>query len=117
MNTKAQIGLEGEMAAAEYLIGKGFKILCMNFRHRRSEIDIICTNDNILVFVEVKTKSYTSFGEPEVAVDDKKASKVMEGAEHYIQETDWKGDVRFDVIALVKSKGDFTIEHFEDAFY
>jgi putative endonuclease len=117
MNTKAKIGFEGEKAAADYLVSKGFKILCRNFRHRRSEIDIICTNEQFLVFVEVKTKSYTAFGEPEVAVDDKKAAKIMEGAEHYIQETDWKGDVRFDVIALVKSKGEFTIEHFEDAFY
>ncbi len=117
MNTKAQIGTEGEEAAAHYLRQKGFTILCQNFRHKRSEIDIICSNDKLLVFVEVKTKSYTAFGEPEVSVDDKKANKVMEGAEHYIQETDWKGDVRFDVISLVKSNGDYTIEHFEDAFY
>ncbi|QSE98073.1 YraN family protein [Fulvivirga lutea] len=117
MNTKAELGRQGEEQAAEYLSKKGYEILAQNYRYKRSEIDLICKHKNLLIFVEVKAKSYTSFGEPELSVDEKKAAKVIEGAEQYIHETNWHGDIRFDVISIVKIKGRFEIKHFEDAFY
>ena len=117
MNSKAQIGKDGEEAAADFLKEKGFEILERNYRYKHSEIDIICKKDDLIIFIEVKTKSYTAFGEPETSVDDKKAAKVIEGAEQYVHENDWHGDIRFDVISLVKNKEGFEIEHFEDAFY
>lgn len=117
MNTKAELGKEGEQLAANYLVTKGYEIIEQNYRYKRSEIDLICKHNNLLIFVEVKAKSYTSFGEPEHSVDDKKAAKVMEGAEQYIHEIDWLGDIRFDVISIVKNKGTFEVKHFEDAFY
>jgi putative endonuclease len=117
MKNKAETGQEGERMAAEFLTNKGYEILQANYRYRHSEIDIIAKFNGLLVFVEVKTKSYAAFGEPEIAVDEKKANKVIEGADQYIQEINWQGDVRFDVVALLKNKGRFEIKHFEDAFY
>ncbi len=117
MNTKAQTGQEGESRAADYLVQKGVTILERNFRYKRSEIDLIVQLDSLLVFVEVKTKTNTAFGHPEIAISAQKAPKVMEGAEHYIQISNWQGNIRFDVISILKQKDSFEIEHFEDAFY
>jgi putative endonuclease len=117
MNYKAQLGLEGEEAASTFLLNQGYEIVEKNYRYRHSEIDIIAKKDGLLIFVEVKTKSYDAFGNPELSVDEKKVLKVQQGAEHYILDKDWRGDIRFDVIAIIKLKDAFDIKHFEDAFY
>ena len=108
-------GREGEAAACDFLIGKGYEILETNYRYKRSEIDIIARKAQLLVFVEVKTKSYSSFGYPEEAVGTRKAQKVIEGAENYIYEHNWEKNIRFDIIAIDNSSNE--ILHLEDAFY
>jgi putative endonuclease len=108
------IGRKGETLAAEFLQQKGFEIVARNYRHRRAEIDLIVRRDNWLIFVEVKTRSSTAFGEPEAFVDFKKANLIFQAAEEYIYATDWKHHVRFDVIS-VKLGEETVIEHFEDA--
>jgi len=118
MSDKIKRGAQGEQMAAEYLIQNGYEIIARNYRHKRSEIDLIVQRDNWLIFVEVKTRTNVSFGHPEEAVDEAKVTKVMEGAEHYIFANDWKGPVRYDVIAITMRKnGAHEIKHIEDAFY
>ena len=56
----AKIGQMGEALATDFLRKKGFSILERNWRYRKSEIDIICKQDSVLVFVEVKTRSKKS---------------------------------------------------------
>ena len=55
--TSAEIGSAGEKIAALYLEKKGYKILRRNFRVKGGEIDIIAENDDIISFVEVKSRS------------------------------------------------------------
>jgi len=110
-------GKLGEERAASYLESKGHVVRTRNYRHKRNEIDIISEKDNVLVFVEVKARSYTAFGNPEDSVDAKKAARIIEAAENYIYEVDWQGNVRFDVIAVERANQHFSIKHFEDAFY
>lgn len=110
---KLQSGKRGEDLAASYLEKKGYIILERNYRYRRGEIDLIAKKENLLVFVEVKLRSKTFFGQPEDAVDEKKAEKVLTTAENYIFETDWNGEVRYDIISIVDKK---ELVHFEDAF-
>lgn len=114
MKNQSQIGQEGERLAAEFLQNKGFEIVARNYRHRRAEIDLIIKRDNWLIFVEVKARSSTDYGEPEAFVGSQKISKLYEAAEEYIYSRDWHGHVRFDVIA-VKLGVVPVIEHFEDA--
>jgi putative endonuclease len=116
MTIQHQHGKKGEMLAVAFLENLGWQVLEKNWRHKRSEIDIIAREGEILVFVEVKAKSYTAFGEPEASVDDRKAAKIMEGAEEYIFSTDWHGDIRFDVIAITLGPHP-DIQHFPDAFH
>lgn len=117
MTDKIKRGFEGEDLAITFLKEKGYRLLERNYRYKRSEIDLIVEKDNWLVFVEVKTRSSTSFGYPEEFVDEKKAAKIMEGADQYIHENNWKANVRYDIVSIVLKKGNSEIVHFEDAFY
>ncbi|MEM9859000.1 MAG: YraN family protein [Bacteroidota bacterium] len=114
---KAELGKEGEQRAADYLSKNGYEVLARNWRYKRSEIDLICKKDNLLIFVEVKTRSYVAFGQPEDAVDEKKAAKVVEGAEEYVFQNNWNQDIRFDIISIVINDDQQKVLHLEDAFY
>lgn len=116
MSTTIKTGNQGENMAADFLEASGYKILERNYRHKRSEIDLIATKDNLLVFVEVKARSSRAFGEPEAFVNDRKAEKIFEAAEHYMLETNWRGNIRFDIVSVVFMK-EPEIVHFEDAFH
>lgn len=117
MSDKIKRGKEGEDLAARYLEGKGYEIIERNYRHRQSEIDLIARKDNLLVFVEVKTRTSIKFGYPEEFVDERKEAKVLEGAENYIFTNDWRGFVRYDIVAIIYSGKEPEITHLEDAFY
>lgn len=116
MSKKAELGVKGESLSAKHLIDKGYSILERNYRYKHAEIDIIARIGQVLVFVEVKTRTKTNFGYPEESVNDKKANKVIEGAEQYVFEEDWEGEIRFDIISIVINE-ETIINHFEDAFY
>lgn len=114
MQNAAQTGILGEQAAQKFLQEKGYHILAINWRHKRSEVDIIAQDQQMIVFVEVKTRSSTHYGYPEEFVDKNKIKKLREAADAYIEQMDWKGELRFDIIAIEKNN---IIIHFEDAFY
>jgi len=110
-------GKLGEDKAAAFLQDKGYEILVLNYRFRHSEIDIIAKKNKILIFVEVKTRTNVSFGMPEEFVDATKRRLILKAAEQYIFDTDWHGDIRFDVISVIITQHTTQIEHIEDAFY
>ncbi len=114
MKKNALIGKNGELLAKEYLLSKNYIILHCNWRFKRSEIDIIAQNKNVIVFVEVKARNNSTFGNPEDFVNANKVKKMHEAADAYIELFDWKGELRFDIIAVEK---DNKLTHFEDAFY
>ena len=116
MGKNTELGQEGEQLASEYLKKKGWEILVRNYRFSRSEIDLIASKDDLLIFVEVKARTNTSFGLPEEFVDEKKAENIMKAAEHYIKDIDWKSGIRFDIVSIIK-KEKVRIKHIEDAFY
>lgn len=111
-------GRRGEDLAARLLLGKGYELLARNYRAGRGEIDLIARKENLLVFVEVKTRTNLAFGMPEAAVSKRKAALVTQAADAYIFSTDWHGNIRFDVVAVVFRPGrEPEVAHFEDAFY
>lgn len=118
MSDKMKTGLKGENLAAELLEEKGFEVIQRNYRFNKGEIDLIVQKEDWIVFVEVKTRTSTVYGEPEEFVNEFKARKIYEAAEDYIYRFDWQGHVRFDVISIKLSDDYHTIleiEHFEDA--
>jgi putative endonuclease len=116
MTDKIKTGNEGEQQAADYLQGKGYEILVRNYRFKHAEIDLIVKKGSFIVFVEVKTRSYSFYGEPEAFVDSKKSATVIGAAEQYTFENKYDGNIRFDIVS-VKTGSNPEIVHFEDAFY
>lgn len=116
MSDKIKTGNEGEDLAASFLQKKGYEIVIRNYRYKHAEIDLIVKQKELLVFVEVKTRSSSSFGEPEDFVDAKKATKIFEAAEHYMFESNWNGNIRFDIVS-VKTGFKTEVVHFEDAMH
>lgn len=98
MGYKKRLGGWGETIAAEYLTGNGYVILERNFRTQYGEIDLIALDKEILVFVEVKTRTSRKFGYPEEAISPKKKEHLLASAQSYLQthqemERDWRIDV------------------------
>jgi len=111
-------GVRGEELAINYLINKGYTILEQNWRHRRTEIDIIARHKEVLVFVEVKTRSDDYFGEPASYADDKKMKRIATGATVYMNQINHDWEVRFDIIGvLIKNPQRAEIRHYEDAYW
>jgi putative endonuclease len=116
MGKNKELGQEGEQMAVDYLKKKGWIIHKTNYRYSRSEIDLIASKNSLLIFVEVKARTNTSFGMPADFVDEKKAENIMKGANYYIRDINWQGNVRFDIISIIK-KEHMELQHIEDAFY
>jgi len=114
MSDKIKTGNKGEKLAAEFLEKKGWEVIAKNWRFKRAEIDLIIKRNDWIIFVEVKTRSSTAFGEPEEFVDDIKYRNMFDAAEEYVYANDWHGHIRFDIVS-VKLGRETIIEHFEDA--
>mgnify|MGYP003482372930 CR=1 FL=1 len=72
-----EVGNYGENIAKNYLISKNYELLELNYRNRYGEIDIICFDKDVIVFVEVKSRFDTSFGNPLEAINLKKQKKIV----------------------------------------
>ena len=100
-NRKQRFGSWGEQVAASFLAARGYEIIGRNIRTPYGEIDLIVKTNEILVFVEVKTRSSDSFGMPEGAIGVRKRDHMLKSAQYYLQEkVDYSGDWRIDVIAV-----------------
>jgi len=97
-------GNRGEELAADFLKTNGWKIVEMNFSVKWGEIDIICSKDKTLSFVEVKTKTGDQYGSPETMVTKGKVMQVKRMADLYLEKNSRmqkKYDTyRIDVIAI-----------------
>ena len=116
MNDRNQrVGNWGENTAARYLEEHGYDLLARNVRTPYGEIDIIAEKGGFTVFVEVKARTSSSLGPPEIAVTSRKQAHMLAAAEHYAQvhEIDhWQ----IDVIAVQGGHGiKPDITHFENA--
>ena len=112
-------GEAGERIAAEYIAAKGYRIVAQNFRAGKGEIDLIAwANDQLLVFIEVKTRSDDRFGGPEEAVTLKKQKLLINTAGAYMEQIGYEWVVRFDVVAILMQQNKvLEIRHHEDAFF
>ena len=112
-----QLGKAGEEAAVAYLEEQGYTIRHRNWHKSHLELDIVATNGEELVVVEVKTRSNTDFTTPEEAVTPQKIRRLVIAADTYVKSHKLTLPLRFDIITLVGEAGHFHIEHLRDAFY
>lgn len=94
-------GKSGEALALAYLQQKGFSIIATNWRHSYYEIDIIASLNDVLHFVEVKTRRSEKYGLPEESVSKRKMERLIAAAEEYLyQNPHWKR-VQHDVLSIM----------------
>lgn len=113
------LGRQGELLAKNYLLNEGYKIITTNFKYQKLELDIIALKNEVLVFVEVKTRSTDFFGPPDDAVGFVKEKHIAEASEAFlINNNDLVfTDVRFDIIAILINSTGQNVRHIEDAFF
>lgn len=113
------LGYLGEILAAERLRREGYVILERNYRCPAGEIDLIAREENVLVFVEVRTRGSDGFGSPLESVDFSKQRRLREAARAYLRDRrPAYQDVRFDVVGIVLKEGEEArIEIVPHAFY
>lgn len=115
---RQRIGRWGEKIAEDYLAAKGWQILERNIRSQYGEIDLLAQDGEMLVFVEVKTRTSKTFGLPEAGVTKTKQQHMLAAAQYYLQNhPDVNLDWRIDVIAILRSAPGKPLEitHFENA--
>lgn len=115
---KIDEGRAGERIAAEYLVKKGYKVIDKNFHARNGEIDIIAIqNNNILVFIEVKTRGSQEFGEPLEAINYRKLKSLIRVAQYYkLMHPRLPEQLRIDAVSikLSENKKPIVVEHIEN---
>lgn len=118
--THCGAGRRGEDRALDHLLGKGYRLLCRNFRHGRGEIDLIMEDPaGILVFVEVKANRAQTSGRPLERIDGRKIRRLQRLAQRYCWQSGGSDrDMRFDAVGvdLVSGGSVEAIEHIENAF-
>ncbi len=111
-----ETGKKGEDLAADFLQNEGFQILERNWKNRFEEIDIIAIENDLLVIVEVKTRSSIAFGKPEESVGLRKQRLLVNAAEAYIKKYNSERETRFDIISVVTNGTGANIQHIRHAF-
>lgn len=101
MTTRRQrLGAFGEELAARRLHELGYRILQRNYRCPVGEADIIAMDGEVLVFAEVRARRGDRMGTPEESIGRRKRAKMVEVAQTYVVEEDYKGDWRLDVVVV-----------------
>lgn len=112
-----ELGKKGEELAVNYLQKQGYDVIERNYRFDKAEVDIIARQNNTLAIIEVKTRSSIDFGNPQDFVKPKQIKNLVKAVDEYVTTNGLDVEIRFDIIAIVKEKNQFSIEHIEDAFY
>jgi putative endonuclease len=95
-------GRLGERIAGRFLIRQGFDILARRFHGRAGEVDLVGLENQTLVFVEVKTRASSEFGDPWEFVDWRKQQSLRRVAEEFIARYDLGNYAyRFDIVSVV----------------
>ena len=112
-----ELGKKGEQIAVDYLVKNNYDIIERNYRFDKAEVDIIAKKNQILAIIEVKTRSSSDFGNPQDFVKPKQIQRLVKAVDEYVTENDLDVEIRFDIIAIVKTGTSYDIEHLENAFY
>lgn len=116
--SRQDLARRGEAAAAAWAEARGWRLLQRNYRCRLGEIDLVARDGDTLVFVEVKARRGSGFGEPGEAVDGRKQARLARVARHFLLASGLGGaPCRFDVAAVrVGPRGEAAVEWISDAF-
>ncbi len=114
--TSGSAGRQAEDLAARFLEKKKLRIIARNYRCRGGEIDLVCRDGKVLVFVEVRLRQNTAFGGAAASVTAIKQRRIILAAQHFLMTNALTNDdCRFDCILMNGTSGN-DIEWLRDAF-
>lgn len=119
LTSQDPLGTRGERVAERYLAGLGYRILRRQHRNHGGELDLIAVDGDTVVFVEVKTRSGITHGQPIDAVNQGKQRRLTRAALVYLKREGWLNRrCRFDVVAVVwrEPQSAPQITHYRNAF-
>ena len=118
MLTESQaLGTLGEHVAEQWLVERGWTILERRYRGIRNELDLVMRRENMVAFVEVKTRRRDDFGDPICAVDRHKQRRLIRSAQAWIvHHGEPQFEYRFDVIGILVEHSGPQVQHIENAF-
>ncbi|HEU4732275.1 MAG TPA: YraN family protein [Kofleriaceae bacterium] len=101
MDPRNARGASAERGAAQLLAGAGYQIVERNYRCKAGEIDIIARDGDVLVFVEVRSRSDAEHGSAVETIRHTKQRRVARVAAYYLATVEPSYDeCRFDVVAI-----------------
>jgi len=112
MSARGNLGRDGEETAVRHLEELGYVVVGRNVRLPGGEIDVICKDKDVFVFVEVKARSNARFGSPISAVDARKRRTLRALAADYLQFVAPGALARFDIVTV----RDGRVAHYRSAF-
>jgi putative endonuclease len=113
-----EFGKEGEQLAAEWLEQQGFQLISRNWKFARYEVDIIACRDEVLHFIEVKSRHDDLFGKPEDWVGRKKGSHLLSAGEAFQYKYPKWEQVQYDILSiLLTSDGKRDFFFIEDVYW
>lgn len=105
MTYRKEIGSKGENIAADYLIERGYLLLDRNYHTRYGELDLVMLENGMIVFVEVKTRTSTSFGTPEESITLSKLEHLENAGLLWLQaHPESPDDWRIDAVSIFMQK-------------
>lgn len=113
-------GGAAEQRALDYLLARGLRLVERNFRLPIGELDLVMTEADELVFVEVRQRASMRFGGAAASVTSAKQGRMRRTAQVFVA-LRWGAQrwppLRFDVVALDGAAGDrATLEWIRGAF-
>jgi putative endonuclease len=110
------LGNQGEEAISKYLQKQGFTLLARNYQTRSGEVDVIATKDDVVAFVEVKTRHINYFPIAQT-VTYRKQQRIIKAARSFILANKIQDKIfRFDVATVIFEQPDLRIEYIANAF-
>lgn len=109
------LGKFAEKTAADYYIKQGYVVKERNWRHGKSEIDLILQKDDTIVFVEVKARSGDD-EDPINSVTLDKMKRMVRVSEAYLREMDGIYYYRYDIFGFTGNMDRYETEVYQDAF-
>jgi putative endonuclease len=111
------LGRWGEGLAAQHLAAKGYEVVDRNWRCERGELDLVARDGDCLVVVEVRTRRGRLLGTPEESITQAKQARLIALADAYVEECDWPGYWRIDVVAVEMDRRGrlLRVDHYENA--
>jgi putative endonuclease len=103
IKTKAAHILRGKSAedqAHDFLLAKGLKPVCRNYRCKQGELDLVMNDQNTLVIVEVRYRKSDVYGSALESITASKQARIIAATQHYLSTLRVDSPLRFDVVAI-----------------